>query len=241
MAAKVGSYRGGGGGGDRTVVAVDGGAGQGDDAGASAAVGRFFFVIGLADPAGSDGILGAHHLGPVVRVLGAAKRGLGDGIPVGGEDTGVPLTVLFVEDGVVVSFLGCLALLDVAGIHEMLEATDADALGADSTGASACDAGDNVELIALVVLFGGEAGLEFLIGVFVESRNEVDLRPAVEGDTTRTMAAAKMVASRAGGSMGGRSGRHDVDWVCCVMLYVEIVMMILCGISCWAFCCGENG
>ena len=85
-------------------------------------------VIGLTDAAGRDGILGAHHLGPVARFLSAAKRRLGDGVPVGG-DTSVPLVVLFVEDGIVVSFLGSVAVLDVAGIDEILEATDADALG----------------------------------------------------------------------------------------------------------------
>ena len=83
----------------------------------------------LVDLAGGDGILGAHHLSPVPRFLRAAKRSLSDGVPVGGEDTGVPLSVLFVEDGIVVSFLGSLAVLGVAGIDEILEATDADALG----------------------------------------------------------------------------------------------------------------
>ena len=78
----------------------------------------------VVDATGDDGILGAHHLGPVARFLGAAKRSLGDGVAVGGKDTGVPLTVLFVEDGVVVSFLGSLAVLDVAGIDEILEATE---------------------------------------------------------------------------------------------------------------------
>ena len=93
----------------------------------------------LVDASGSDGILGAHHLGLVARVLGGTERDLGDGIPVGGEDTDVPLTVLFVEDDIVVPFFGSLAVLDVAGVDEILEATDADALGVDSVGSSTCN------------------------------------------------------------------------------------------------------
>ena len=142
----------------------------------------------LVDLAGSDGILGAHHLGPVARFLGGAERFLGDGVAVGGEDTGVPLAVLLVEDGIVVPFLGSLAVLDVAGIDEILEATDADALSINSVSASAGNIGDDATLIALGVLFGGKAGLEFLVGVFAERRDEVDLRPAVEADLARTTA-----------------------------------------------------
>ena len=200
MAAKFGGDSGGGGGSDRIVVVGGTGAGQGDDAGASPAnSSRFFFVVGLADAAGDDGILCAHHLGPVARFLGVGDGDLGDGVPVGGEDTGVPLTVLFVEDGVAVSFLGSLAVLDVAGIDEMLEATDADALGGGSVGTSAGNIGDNVELVALVVLFRGEAGLEFLIGVFAERWDEVDPRPAAEADLAR-MAATRQRDDSGGGS-----------------------------------------
>ena len=167
----------------------------------------------LVDLAGRDGILGAHHLGPVARFLRAAKRRLGDGVPVGG-DTSVPLVVLFVEDGIVVSFLGSVAVLDVAGIDEILEATDADALGVGTVVACTSDAGNDVTLIALGVLFGGEAGLEFLVGVFAEGRDKVDLRPDVEADLARTM--AKQRDDSGGSSWNGRevgrrgrSGGHD--------------------------------
>ena len=169
----------------------------------------------VVDATGDDGILGAHHLGPVARFLGAAKRSLGDGVAVGGKDTGVPLTVLFVEDGVVVSFLGSLAVLDVAGIDEILEATDADALGVDSVGASASDGTDDVTLVSFGVLFGGEAGLEFLVGVFAERGDEAHLRPAVEADLARTTATRQRTDSggsskngRVVGRRRGRSGGH---------------------------------
>ena len=158
----------------------------------------------LVDATGNDGILGAHHLGPVARVLGGAKRRLGDGVAVGGEDTGVPLTVLFVEDGIVVSFLGSLAVLDVAGVDEILEATDADAIGVDSVGASTGGAGNDVTLITLGVLFGGKAGLEFLVGVFSERGDEVDLRPAVEADLARTAMATRQRDDSGGSRWNGR-------------------------------------
>ena len=148
---------------------------------------------------GDDGILGAHHLGPVTRVLGDAKRFLVNGIPVGGEDTGVPLTFLFIEDGVDVTFLGSLALLEGLGIDKIFEATGTDALGVDSLGTSAGNVVDDVTLMALGVLFGCKAGLEFLIGVFGKRWDEVDPRPAVEADLARTT--AEMVAST--GSISG--------------------------------------
>ena len=205
MAAKVGGDSGGDGGDFIVVVGGGGGGGggaaQGDDAGASPA-NRFLFVVVLTDAAGDDGILGAHHLGPVARVLGDAERFLGNGIPVGGEDTGVPLTFLFVEDCVDVTFLGSLALLDGLRIDEIFEASDADALGVDSLGTSAGNVVDDVTLMALGVLFGGKAGLEFRIGVFGEAGDEVDPRPAVEADLTRTTAEIKMMVASTGSSGG---------------------------------------
>ena len=138
------------------------------------------------DATGDDGILGAHHLGPVARFLGALEGDLGDGVPVGGEDVRIPLTVLFVEDGIVVSFLGDLAFLDELRIDEILEATDADALGGRAVHSGLCDVVDDVELVALVVLIVGEAGLAFTIGIFAEGLDKVHLRPAVEVDLART-------------------------------------------------------
>ena len=159
------------------------------------------------DAAGDDGILCAHHLGLVTRVLGVGEGDLGDGVAVGGEHVLVPLTVLFVKNGIVVTFLGSLAVLDVAGIDEMLEATDADALGGGSVGTSAGNIGDNVELVALVVLFRGEAGLEFLIGVFAERWDEVDPHPAAEADLAR-MAATRQRDDSGCCSWNRRVGRR---------------------------------
>ena len=91
------------------------------------------------------------------------------------------------------SFLGDLAFLDGLRIDHVFEATDADSLGVDAVCASASDGTDDVILVSFGVLFGGEAGVEFLVGVFVKTGDEVDLRPAVEADLARTM--AEMVAS----------------------------------------------
>ena len=114
------------------------------------------------------------------------------------------------------SFLGDLALLIEPRIDQILEATDADSNGVDSAGTSVSNVVDDVELIALVVLFGGKVGLEFTIGVFSKRRDKVDLRPAVEADLARmTTRHRKQVSRRE------RRQQHGCFLVCVAAFYLR--------------------